>query len=53
VEYAKTNSSPVISIKSLPELGDAVTDQPRKVQNSRVEKDSDSVSTRTSKRMFR
>jgi hypothetical protein len=54
VEYAKANSSPAISIKSLPELGDAIRDQPRKAQNSNAEKESDSVSTRTrSKIMFR
>lgn len=55
VEYSKTNTSPAISLKSLPEIGDVVTEQPRKVhaESSDME-ESEPISTRIrSRRMFR
>jgi hypothetical protein len=55
VEYTKTNTSPAISLKSLPEIGSIVTESPRRVKNERPgveELESISKGTR-SKRMFR
>jgi hypothetical protein len=56
VQYAKTNTSPAISIKSLPELGSAVTSQPKREADERLkaEDELESISKRTrSKKMFR
>jgi hypothetical protein len=56
VEYAKTNTSPTISMKSLPELGSAVTSQPKREADEKlkVEDELESISKRTrSKKMFR
>jgi hypothetical protein len=56
VEYTKTNPSPAISVKSLPELSKIVTTQPKKILDDKpqVEDEVDSVSRRTrSKKMFR
>jgi hypothetical protein len=56
VKYSKTNQYAAISIKSLPEFRNILTDKPKKIQDekSKVEEELDSVSRRTkSKRMFR
>jgi hypothetical protein len=48
VEYAKTNTSPAISIKSLPELERTITNQPKREKNEKleVEEELDSISRR-------
>jgi hypothetical protein len=56
VEYTKTNTSPAISIKFLLEIGDIVTDQPKRKHNEKpeVEEVLESISERIrGKRMFR
>jgi hypothetical protein len=56
VEYSKTDTSPAISIKSLPELGGITTDKPKRSANetSELKDETDCISKRTrSKRMFR
>jgi hypothetical protein len=56
VKYSKTNPYPAISIKSPPELGNILTDQPKKIQEekSKLEEELVSVSRRTrSKKFFR
>jgi hypothetical protein len=56
VEYAKTDTSPAISIKSLPELGNNITNQPNKEKGGdlRMEEELEPISKRTrSRRMFR
>jgi hypothetical protein len=56
VDYAKTNTSPAIPIKSLPELSSAVTEQPKRVSNDtyQVKEELESIAKRTrSKKMFR
>jgi hypothetical protein len=55
VKYSKTNPYPAISIKYLPELGNILTDQQKKMQDekSKVQEELDSVSRRIRcKRMF-
>jgi hypothetical protein len=56
VEYAKTNISPTLSIKSLPELGGVIAIQPKRTteENLRAEEEElESISKRTrSKKMF-
>lgn len=56
--YYKTNTSPspAISIKSLPELGNAVTEQPENMTNDKLglEEEVEPIAIRTtSKKMFR
>jgi hypothetical protein len=56
VVYAKTNTSPAISMQSLPELECAIQEQPKRELNEQVKiaEGFDSISKRTrSKRMFR
>jgi hypothetical protein len=56
VEYSKTNTSPAVSIKSLPELGGTVSNQPQKEIKDKlnVREDLDLIAKRTrSKTMFR
>ncbi|PNF23406.1 hypothetical protein B7P43_G12246 [Cryptotermes secundus] len=56
VEYSKTNTSPAISMKSLPEIGNAVTESPKRLANEtlKIDEELDCISKRTrSKRMFR
>jgi hypothetical protein len=55
VEYTKTDTSPAISIKSLPELGSATTSQPKREadERSKIGDEYESISKRTkSKKMF-
>jgi hypothetical protein len=55
VEYVKTDTSPAISVKSLPELESVTTNQPKRITDKNLEGDeTESISKRTrSKRMFR
>jgi hypothetical protein len=56
VEYGKTNTSPAISMKSLPELGSIVAEEQKRMINDtcRIDEEVDCVSKRTrSKKMFR
>jgi hypothetical protein len=55
VEYVKTDTSPAISIKSLPELENITTNQPKRATDKNLEEEElESISKRTrSKSMFR
>jgi hypothetical protein len=55
VEYQKTNISPAISIKSLPEIGNVITESPKRTPNKtfKVDDETGCISKRLrSKKMF-
>jgi hypothetical protein len=55
VGYTKTNTSPAISLKSLPGIGDVITEQPRRVHTESPDmEESEPILKRTRSRgMFR